>query len=143
MNKQSIVGVLVMGSIVVCAACNIAPINTSVPIKSPKIQKIVVNAIEQTKITHSYNPAYVQLAYPGGDVPMSTGVCTDVVVRAYRAADIDFQQKVHQDMQRNFTVYPHNWGGKAPDANIDHRRVPNLMTFLQRRGKAVPRFALN
>jgi uncharacterized protein len=138
MNKHSIVGLLAMGSIGLCVSCNLNPAPTSISIKSPKIQQIVANTIEQTKVTHSYDPAYVPLAYPGGDVPITTGVCTDVVIRAYRAANIDFQKQVHQDMQQNFRVYPQNWGEKAPDSNIDHRRVPNLMTFLHRKGKAVP-----
>jgi uncharacterized protein len=111
---------------------------TTVEIASPQIRKIVANAIAQTKITHSYDPAYVKLAYPGGDVPMTTGVCTDVPIRAFRAVNIDFQKEVHEDMQRNFGAYPHNWSLKAPDPNIDHRRVPNLMTWLSRKGKALP-----
>jgi uncharacterized protein len=71
-------------------------------------------------------------------VPMSTGVCTDVVIRAFRAINLDLQQEVHEDMQRNFAAYPHNWGLAAPDSNIDHRRVPNLMVWLQRKVKALP-----
>jgi uncharacterized protein len=109
-----------------------------IAIKSPKIQKILDNAIEQTKVTHSYDPAYVKLAYPGGDVPLNTGVCTDVVIRAFRAIDIDFQKEVHEDMKKNFSIYPRNWGLNAPDTNIDHRRVPNLMVWLKRQGKSLP-----
>jgi uncharacterized protein len=113
-------------------------IPTVVPINSPQVQKIIANAIEQTKVTRTYDPAYVKLAYPGGDVPMSTGVCTDVVIRAFRSINIDLQKEVHEDMRKNFTVYPRNWGLNAPDTNIDHRRVPNLMTWLKRQGKAKP-----
>jgi uncharacterized protein len=109
-----------------------------IAIKSPKIQKIIDNAIEQTKVTNSYDPAYVKLAYPGGDVPLNTGVCTDVVIRAFRAIDIDFQKEVHEDMKKNFSIYPRNWGLNAPDTNIDHRRVPNLMVWLKRQGKSLP-----
>jgi uncharacterized protein len=148
MNRQTIFGGLALVSIGLClsyGAKNFSqiakitnPAPTIVPIKSPKIQKIVANAIEQTKITHSYDPAYIKLAYPGGDVPLSTGVCTDVVIRAFRAINIDLQKEVHQDMQRNFAAYPRNWGAKNPDPNIDHRRVPNLMVWLQRKGKALP-----
>jgi uncharacterized protein len=116
------------------------PVQSAIPIaiKSPKIQKIIDNAIEQTKVTRSYDPAYIKLAYPGGDVPMSTGVCTDVVIRAFRSIDIDFQKTVHEDMKKNFALYPRNWGLNAPDTNIDHRRVPNLMVWLKRQGKSVP-----
>jgi uncharacterized protein len=148
MNKQSIVNGLALVSIWLCVSCNSqqldritkisSPTPTIVPIASPKIQKIVANAIEQTKITRSYDPAYVKLAYPGGDVPMNTGVCTDVLIRAFRSINIDLQKEVHQDMQRNFAAYPRNWGAKNPDTNIDHRRVPNLMVWLQRKGKALP-----
>jgi uncharacterized protein len=148
MWNRSIGGGLALISMWLCVSCGsknfdsiskiLSPAPTIVPIESPKIQKIIANAIEQTKITRSYDPAYIKLAYPGGDVPMSTGVCTDVVIRAFRAVNIDFQREVHQDMQRNFGAYPRNWGAKAPDSNIDHRRVPNLMVWLQRQGKAVP-----
>ena len=86
-------------------------------------------------VTTGYDPAYRRLAYPGGDVPTTTGVCCDVVVRALRSAhDFDLQRAVHEDMRANFTAYPKKWGLKKPDANIDHRRVPNLQTFFQRRG---------
>jgi uncharacterized protein len=115
-----------------------SPIPTVVPVDSPQIKKIIDNAIEQTNVTRTYDPAYVKLAYPGGDVPMSTGVCTDVVIRAFRSINIDFQKEVHEDMQKSFAVYPRNWGLNAPDTNIDHRRVPNLMTWLKRQGKAKP-----
>jgi uncharacterized protein len=148
MRNRSIGSGLALISMWLCVSCGdknfapmvniVSPSPTIVPIESPKIQKIIANAIDQTKITHSYDPAYVKLAYPGGDVPMSTGVCTDVIIRAFRAINIDLQQEVHQDMQHNFGAYPHNWGAKAPDPNIDHRRVPNLMVWLQRKGKAVP-----
>lgn len=85
----------------------------------------------------AYDPGYVSIPYPMGDVPADTGVCTDVVVRAYRAVGIDLQQRVHEDMKRNFARYPRIWGLKRPDTNIDHRRVPNLETFLKRRGAAL------
>ena len=109
-----------------------------VAITNPIARKLVAGGIAQTNITKSYDPAYVQLAYPGGDVPASTGVCTDVIIRAYRQIGIDLQQQVHEDMQRNFAVYPKIWRLKQPDKNIDHRRVANLMTFLDRRGAAIP-----
>ena len=85
-----------------------------------------------------YDPAYVSIPYPMGDVPANTGVCTDVVIRALRTLGIDLQQRVHQDMKRNFSKYPKIWGLTRTDTNIDHRRVPNLETYLKRRGAALP-----
>jgi uncharacterized protein YijF (DUF1287 family) len=81
-----------------------------------------------------YTPDYVGIKYPNGDVPAKTGVCTDVVIRAYRKLGIDLQKEVHEDMKMNFDKYPKNWGLSKPDKNIDHRRVPNLMTFFTRHG---------
>ncbi len=91
-------------------------------------------ALELTKDDVTYDPAYFKIAYPGGDVPKDKGVCTDVVIRAYRKLGIDLQQKVHEDMKAHFSVYPKKWGLKTTDTNIDHRRVPNLMTFFERKG---------
>jgi uncharacterized protein YijF (DUF1287 family) len=85
-----------------------------------------------------YDPAYVRIKYPMGDVDPGTGVCTDVVIRAYRGLGIDLQQEVHEDMKANFNKYPKAWGMTKPDPNIDHRRVPNLMTFFSRKGKSLP-----
>lgn len=85
-----------------------------------------------------YDPAYFTIAYPNGDVPAGKGVCTDVVIRAYRKLGIDLQQKVHEDMRANFKLYPKTWGLKQPDKNIDHRRVPNLMVFFSRFGDVKP-----
>lgn len=81
-----------------------------------------------------YDPAYRQIPYPMGDVNPKTGVCTDVIIRAYRLMGIDLQKEVHEDMTKNFSLYPKNWGMKSTDKNIDHRRVPNLMTFFSRKG---------
>lgn len=81
-----------------------------------------------------YDPSYRGLSYPWGDVPSNTGVCADVVIRAYRAVGIDFQKRVHQDMTAHFSSYPKRWGLSRPDRNIDHRRVLNLETFLRRHG---------
>lgn len=83
----------------------------------------------------TYDPAYFTIPYPKGDVPADKGVCTDVVIRAYRKLGIDLQQKVHEDMVANFSLYPKTWGLKKTDTNIDHRRVPNLMVFFSRFGK--------
>jgi uncharacterized protein YijF (DUF1287 family) len=95
-------------------------------------------ALAQVGVTRTYDPSYVRLAYPNGDVPMERGVCSDVVIRAFRSAGIDLQVEVHEDMRRNFGKYPQMWGLQAPDRNIDHRRVPNLMKFFERRGKSLP-----
>jgi len=92
------------------------------------------SALTLTKQKVMYNPAYVQIAYPNGDVPVNTGVCTDVVIRAYRKLGIDLQKEVHEDMRENFEEYPKIWGLTQPDRNIDHRRVPNLMVFFKRFG---------
>lgn len=100
---------------------------------------IVPAAREQIGKTVRYDPAYRALRYPGGDVPIEAGVCTDVVVRALRSGlGIDLQKQVHEDMKSNFTRYPQNWGLKAPDKSIDHRRVPNLQTYFKRSGWELP-----
>jgi uncharacterized protein YijF (DUF1287 family) len=91
-------------------------------------------AIDLTKTRVAYDPTYYSMPYPNGDVPADRGVCTDVVIRAYRKLGIDLQKEVHVDMKANFSVYPKNWGLKKTDTNIDHRRVPNLMTFFSRHG---------
>ena len=86
-------------------------------------------------VTLSYDPRYVSLKYPGGDIPRARGVCTDVVIRALRdGLSTDLQRLVHEDMKAHFHAYPKNWGLARPDANIDHRRVPNLQTYFARRG---------
>ena len=82
-----------------------------------------------------YDPTYQLLGYPNGDLPMDRGVCTDVIIRAMRATfNLDLQKLVHEDMKKNFSKYPQKWGLKSPDKNVDHRRVPNLQTFFNRRG---------
>lgn len=99
-------------------------------------QDLVAAAREQIGVTLHYDPAYVKLAYPRGDVPIERGVCTDVVVRAFRRVGYDLQELVHRDMKKAWAAYPHpaNWKLKRPDTNIDHRRVPNLATFFGRHG---------
>lgn len=94
-------------------------------------------AAAQIGVTTVYDPAYVSLKYPGGDVPPARGVCCDVVIRALRAYGVDLQKLVHEDMKANFSAYPKIWGLKTTDANIDHRRVPNLMKFFERKGRAL------
>jgi len=81
-----------------------------------------------------YDPSYTKIDYPGGDVPAHKGVCSDVIIRTYRKLGIDLQKEVHEDMKQNFALYPKIWGLKSTDRNIDHRRVPNLMTFFSRHG---------
>jgi uncharacterized protein YijF (DUF1287 family) len=92
------------------------------------------SAIELTKDSVIYDPSYFSIDYPNGDIPKSKGVCTDVIIRAYRKLGIDLQKEVHEDMKQNFGMYPNIWGLKSTDKNIDHRRVPNLMTFFSRKG---------
>lgn len=89
-------------------------------------------ALTQSEVV--YDPAYYSMDYPGGDVPAGRGVCTDVVIRAYRILDTDLQKEVHEDMKAHFELYPKIWGLSRPDSNIDHRRVPNLMLFFERHG---------
>lgn len=105
---------------------------------SPEARRLAGAAEGQVGKTVSYDAAYVKLDYPGGDVPIDRGVCTDVVVRAFRDIGTDLQVDVHEDMAAHFKDYPHNWGLTKPDSNIDHRRVPNLQTYFSRRGKDVP-----
>jgi uncharacterized protein YijF (DUF1287 family) len=96
-------------------------------------------AISLTKNAVVYDPTYFKIAYPMGDVPLGKGVCTDVVIRAYRKLNIDLQRLVHEDMVLHFNIYPNRWGLKRTDTNIDHRRVPNLMVFFNRFGRSLPR----
>jgi len=104
------------------------------------LQKLVAAAIERTQHAVRYDPAYVRIPYPNGDVPADTGVCTDEIIRAFRAVGVDLQKEVHEDMLRDFSAYPNQrrWLLAHTDTNIDHRRVPNLMTFFQRKGEALP-----
>jgi uncharacterized protein len=110
----------------------------------PVPDRLVAAAVERTHHTVRYDPAYVRIPYPGGDVPASTGVCTDEVIRAYRAVGIDLQREVHQDMERHLSAYPRKWthssglARPATDTNIDHRRVLNLMVFFSRHGQTLP-----
>ncbi|GIQ58668.1 DUF1287 domain-containing protein [Flavobacterium collinsii] len=87
-----------------------------------------------------YDPAYFSIKYPNGDIPSNKGVCTDVIIRSYRKLNIDLQKEVHEDMVTNFEAYPslQKWGLTSTDTNIDHRRVPNLEVFFERKGKKLP-----
>jgi uncharacterized protein len=100
-----------------------------------KLSQAAIELIQQ-KVT--YDPSYFKIAYPNGDVPSDKGVCTDVIIRAYRKLGIDIQKEVHEDIRQNFSKYPKIWGLTKPDKNIDHRRVPNLMVFFKRHGKELP-----
>ncbi|MCL1961671.1 MAG: DUF1287 domain-containing protein [Desulfovibrionaceae bacterium] len=115
-----------------------SPAPTRPPAQAYSAQKSVALARAQIGVTVAYDPAYTVIAYPNGDVPADKGVCTDVIIRALRGQGIDLQRLVHEDMRRAFARYPARWGLKRPDPNIDHRRVPNLETFMQRRGNALP-----
>lgn len=95
---------------------------------------LLAAAQQQIGVTLYYDAAYARLAYPNGDVPQVRGVCTDVLIRAYRALGVDLQQRVHEDMRAAWSAYPKLWGLRSTDRNIDHRRVPNLATFFTRHG---------
>jgi len=104
---------------------------------SPQLKKFIDAAVAQAGVTTGYDPSYVRLDYPGGDVPKETGVCSDVIVRAFRGVGIDLQKEIHEDMSQAWSAYPKRWGLSRPDSNIDHRRVPNLMTYFTRKSKSV------
>jgi uncharacterized protein len=104
---------------------------------SPILDKLVEAAIARSQEKVRYDGSYFKIDYPNGDVPAEVGVCTDEVIRSYRKVGVDLQKEVHEDMKRNFSVYPAKWGLKKPDTNIDHRRVPNLMVFFERQGATV------
>ncbi|HYB09785.1 MAG TPA: DUF1287 domain-containing protein [Alphaproteobacteria bacterium] len=106
--------------------------------QSEFVQKVIEGAYAQVGTTLLYDPSYRRIAYPGGDVPIYRGVCSDVIVRAYRNAGVDLQLLVHRDMEQSFDAYPRIWGLSHPDANIDHRRVPNLAVFFARHGQSLP-----
>lgn len=115
------------------------PIFKALPTNAPpQLKQLIDGAIAQAGVTIGYDPSYVRLDYPAGDLPESTGVCSDVVVRAFRKAGVDLQKDVHEDMTRAWSEYPTKWGLSGPDSNIDHRRVLNLMTYFNRQAKAVP-----
>jgi uncharacterized protein YijF (DUF1287 family) len=113
--------------------------NGSLLAQSKNALKLSAAALNLTKDKVVYDPAYFKIPYPNGDVPSGKGVCTDVVIRAYRKLGVDLQKNVHEDMAKNFGLYPKDWGRKTPDANIDHRRVYNLMVFFKRKGVEQPK----
>ena len=101
-------------------------------------RRLVAAAVERTHHSVRYVSEYVRIPYPGGDVPADTGVCTDEIIRSYRAVGVDLQKEVHEDMAQHFPEYPHRWGRTHADSNIDHRRVPNLRTWLARQNAELP-----
>lgn len=105
---------------------------------TPFFDRLADAAVARSKLQVRYDPSYFRLKYPGGDPPAEVGVCTDEVIRSYRAVGVDLQKEVHEDMRSAFSVYPKEWGLSRPDPNIDHRRVPNLRTFFQRQGSSLP-----
>jgi uncharacterized protein len=116
-----------------------AQTQVTAPKSTSKATRLIEAARTQIGVTRSYDPAYTSLSFPNGDVPRSKGVCTDVIIRAYRdAIGVDLQALVNADMKTNFSAYPKIWGLRKADKNIDHRRVPNLQVFLQRQGARLP-----
>lgn len=115
-------------------ACALASANAYAITKS---EQFVKAAIKLQDSTVSYESAYRKISYPMGDVPAHTGVCSDVIIRAYRKIGIDLQKLVHEDMKTHFSIYPKLWGMAGTDPNIDHRRVPNLRVFFTRHGKSL------
>jgi uncharacterized protein YijF (DUF1287 family) len=108
------------------------------PKSSPQLKQFIDGAVEQSKVTTGYDPSYIKIDYPNGDVASDTGVCSDVVVRAFRKAGIDLQKEVHEDMKLAWAEYPKKWGASGTDTNIDHRRVLNLTTYFDRQNKSLP-----
>jgi len=132
---------LLLGAALFLSLSSLAQVDPSfVSKRAAFTQRLVAAAVERTHHVVHYNSAYVRIAYPGGDVPADTGVCTDEIIRIYRAVGIDLQKEVHEDMQANFWSYPNHarWMLFHTDTNIDHRRVPNLMVFFRRKGEELP-----
>lgn len=128
------------GTLLFVAAFSIAQTQpSSQTARQELLKKLVAAAEERTHHTVRYDPAYVRIPYPGGDVPQDTGVCTDEVIRSYRTVGVDLQKEIHEDMERNFSAYPQQrrWLLSHTDTNIDHRRVPNLMVFFSRKGETL------
>jgi hypothetical protein len=120
-----------------CLFCQITSAQLKDIIANPYGIKLAKAAESLTEDVVDYDPTYYVIKYPGGDVPAGKGVCTDVVIRAYRKLGIDLQKNVHEDMKARFSEYPSRWGLKKPDSNIDHRRVPNLMEYFRVHGKTL------
>ncbi len=135
--KKILCGAIIAASVSLIVGCQrTRTAQRRAAISSPILRLIVDDALEQTTYTRTYDPSYVKLNYPNGDVASDRGVCSDVIVRAFRKGGLDLQKAVHEDMARNFAAYPHVWNLTKPDPNIDHRRVQNLATYFTRQGKA-------
>ncbi len=134
--KRGIAALIAVSALLSWAAAN--PVES--PARQEFLKRFTAAAVERTHHSVRYVPGYVKIPYPGGDVPADTGVCSDEVIRAYRAVGVDLQKEVHEDMVKSFSAYPHpiKWLAWRPDSNIDHRRVPNLMAFFARKGEALP-----
>ncbi len=131
--KQFIIGLCVI------SLCSLSGVpRAEMESDSTFLKAVAESAVERTNHPVRYDGSYQRIPYPMGDVPKSQGVCTDVIIRSYRAIGIDLQQLVHEDMAQNFSAYPKHWGLQRPDTNIDHRRVPNLATFFTRFGETLP-----
>jgi hypothetical protein len=127
--------------VLIWALCQIAPAQAATHASRAEFsRRLVAAAIERTNHRVRYVSGYLRIPYPGGDVPADTGVCTDEIIRSYRAVGVDLQKEVHEDMEKNFSAYPNQrrWLLAHPDSNIDHRRVPNLMVFFTRKGESLP-----
>jgi uncharacterized protein YijF (DUF1287 family) len=138
--------ILVIISVVLVGTCTFRAPSSSVFPEKPAVAdmpsgpliSVLESAQRQIETTTQYTQDYFVIPYPNGDLPIQTGACTDVVIRSFRSAGIDLQKEIHDDMAKNFESYPRKWGLTKPDTNIDHRRVPNLQTFFERRGKSLP-----
>lgn len=119
-------------ALIVAAAAESEPPNTARSIGASFVERLIQAAVAQAATRVTYDGSYRRIPYPGGDVPANIGVCTDLIVRAYRAVGVDLQVRVHEDMKAAFSSYPRLWGLSRADSNIDHRRVPNLQTYFLR-----------
>jgi len=138
--RRGAAGIIVLAIAFAVSVATAQTSRTESPARQAFLQKLAEAATERTRHTLRYDPSYVRIPYPDGDVPADTGVCTDEVIRSYRALGIDLQKEVHEDMEQNYSAYPRKWSWllSHPDANIDHRRVPNLVVFFSRKGKTLP-----
>jgi uncharacterized protein YijF (DUF1287 family) len=128
------------GLILCLLLANVACPQSQLSTQAAFLDRLSASAMARSNLSVRYDPAYVRIAYPNGDVPPNTGVCTDEIIRTYRTIGIDLQKEVHEDMEKNFSAYPnqHRWMLSHTDTNIDHRRVPNLQVFFSRNGESLP-----
>lgn len=125
-------------AVILALASGPAAVAQTASTQATQIQTVLDSTRARIALNELYDPSYVVLAYPGGDVANDRGVCTDVVIRAWRELGVDLQVLVHEDMRAHFGAYPKSWGLRRPDRNIDHRRVPNLQTYFKRHGASLP-----